>query len=128
MPTQQLLDSTLILVVFALQPTQVFALHLQLLLDLPALLIHAVTFDSQQIDAPTDDRLGSQQRQQPPVIQHTVIGPMTAQQTLQRSLLLLETGLLLQQRLQLTLDTQQRLLAALPTELTEGQQAPSIKQ
>jgi hypothetical protein len=128
LPTQQLLNSALIVVVFALQPAQLLALHLQLLLDLPTLLVHAVTLDAQQIDAPTNDRLGSQQRQQLAVIQHAVIRPMTDQQPLQRRLLFLEAGLLLQQWLQLPLDTQHRLFAALPTKLTEGQQASSIKQ
>jgi len=114
--------------VLALEQAQVFMLHLQLLLDLPALLLHAVALDTQQIDPPSDHRLGTQQRQQLPVLQHTVIGPMTGQQALQRSLLFLEATALGKQRLQLALDPQHGLFAALPAELTEGQQAPLVRQ
>lgn len=118
----------MVFVVFALQGTQLLALCLQLLLDLPALLIHAVTLDTQQIELATDHGLPAQQRQQLSVIQHAVVRPMTGQQTLQRRLLPVETGPFPQQRLQLLLGTQQRLFAALPTELTERQQAPPISQ
>ncbi|EPA98538.1 hypothetical protein PG5_08940 [Pseudomonas sp. G5(2012)] len=57
------------------------ALLLQRLLNLPALLIDPVTLKAHQIDLPPDDRLPSQQRQQLPVIKHTVIGAMAGQQT-----------------------------------------------
>jgi hypothetical protein len=125
---QKLLDRPLVFVVFALQATQLLTLRLQLLLDLPALLIHALTLDTQQIELATDHGLPAQQRQQLPMIQHAVVRPVTGQQSLQRRLLPLETGPFPKQRLQLLLGTQQRLFAALPTELTERQQAPPISQ
>jgi hypothetical protein len=97
---QQLLDSACVLIVFASQQAQLIELLLQLFLSLPALLIHAVALDSQQIDSPTDNCLRSQQRQQLPVFQHAVIGPMAGQQALQRSFLFVEAVAFGVQRLQ----------------------------
>jgi hypothetical protein len=62
--------------VFSLQEMQLLAQLLQQLLNLPALPIHAVTLDMQQIKLPTDDGLPSQQRQQLTVIQYAVVGAM----------------------------------------------------
>jgi hypothetical protein len=72
--------------------------------------------------------LRSQQGQQLSVIQYAVTHPVAGQQALQGSLLFLETGAFLQQWRQLALGTHHSLLAALSTQLTERQQAPSIRQ
>jgi hypothetical protein len=120
---QQVLHRPLVFVVFALQTTQLLALCLQRLLKLPALLLYAVALKAHQINLPPDDRLGSQQRQQLPVIQNAIDGAMAGQQALQRCLLPLETGEFPPQRLQLLLCAQYSLLTALLTELAERQQA-----